>query len=84
MTGLTSIHRTTSGELDLTYPQEWVGQINGTSLSGALHMEGQDLELLGENDQPQQNHVEAKKGNGGGSLEFDTVSGECKIKIGKA
>jgi hypothetical protein len=84
MTGLTSMHRTISGELDLTYPQEWVGQVNGTSLSGALHMEGQDLELLGENDQPQQNHVEAKKGNGGGKMEFDTVSGECKIKIGKA
>jgi hypothetical protein len=84
MTGLTSIHKTTSGELDLTYPQEWMGQINGTSLSGALHLEGQDLQLLGENDEPRQNHVEAKKGTGGGKLEFDTVSGECKIKIGKA
>jgi hypothetical protein len=84
MTGLTSMHQTTSGELDLTYPQEWVGHINGTAASGALHMEGKDLELLGENDKPQENHVEAKKGSGGGKLEFDTVSGECKIKIGKA
>jgi DUF4097 and DUF4098 domain-containing protein YvlB len=83
MTGLISMHKTTSGELDLTYPQEWVGHINGTSLSGALHLEGKYLELLGENDKPQQNHVEAQKGSDGGKMEFDTVSGECKIRIGK-
>lgn len=84
MTGLTSVHRTTSGELDLTYPQEWVGHVNGTSLNGALHMAGKDLELLNQNDHPGQNHVEAKKGDGGSSLDFDTVDGECKIKIGSA
>lgn len=84
MTGLTSVHSTTSGELDVTYPQEWVGHVDGTSLNGALHMAGKDLELLNENDQPGQNHVEAKKGDKGSSLEFDTVDGECKIKIGSA
>lgn len=83
MTGLTSNHKTSSGELDLTYPQEWAGHINGTSLSGALHMEGKDLELLAEINEPTKNHVEAKKGGNGGKMEFDTVSGECKIKIGK-
>lgn len=84
MTGLTSVHSTTSGELDVSYPQEWVGHVDGTSLNGALHMAGKDLELLNENDQPGQNHVEAKKGDKGSSLEFDTVDGECKIKIGSA
>jgi hypothetical protein len=84
MTGLTSIHQTTSGELDVTYPQEWIGHVNGTSLNGALHLEGEDLVLLGENDEPQNNHVEAKKGVNGGSMDFNTVSGECKIKIGKS
>lgn len=84
MTGLTSVHSTTSGELDVTYPQEWLGHVNGTSLNGALHMSGKDLELLNQNDQPGQNHVEAKKGDGGSRLEFDTVDGECKIKIGSA
>jgi hypothetical protein len=84
MTGLTSIHKTTSGELDVIYPQEWIGHVNGTSLNGALHLEGKDLELLGENDKPQNNHVEAKKGSGGGSIGFNTISGECKIKIGKS
>lgn len=84
MTGLTSVHTTVSGELDLTYPQEWVGHVNGTSMSGALEMEGKDLELLGENDSPGQNHIEAKKGDKGSSLEFNTLDGECKIRIGSA
>ncbi|KAL5113634.1 hypothetical protein ACEQ8H_008499 [Pleosporales sp. CAS-2024a] len=84
LTGLLSTHKTTSGELDLNYPQEWVGHINGTSLSGALHLQGKDVQLLGESDRPQHNHVEAQKGSGGGKLQFDTVIGECKIKIGNA
>jgi DUF4097 and DUF4098 domain-containing protein YvlB len=84
MTGLTSVHKTTSGELDVTYPQEWVGHINGTSLSGALHMQGKELELLAEVNEPMKNHVEAKKGGAAAStMVFDTVSGECKVKIGK-
>ncbi|KAH8708544.1 hypothetical protein GQ44DRAFT_690874 [Phaeosphaeriaceae sp. PMI808] len=83
MTRLTSVHKTTSGELDLRYPEEWVGHVNGTSMSGALHMQGLSLELLGENTEPQKNHVEAKKGSGGSKLEFDSVSGACEIKIGK-
>ena len=83
MTGLLSVHSTVSGELDLTYPPEWVGHVNGTSMSGALRLQGADLELLGENEEPGKNHVEAQKGSGGGRMEFDTVSGQCEIKIGK-
>ncbi|KAF2032408.1 hypothetical protein EK21DRAFT_99044 [Setomelanomma holmii] len=83
MTGLYGVHRTVSGELDLTYPQEWVGQLNGTSLSGALHLQGADVELLSEVAEPQKNHVEARKGNGGARMYFDTVSGQCEIKVGK-
>ncbi|RYN17883.1 hypothetical protein AA0112_g11864 [Alternaria arborescens] len=83
MSGLVSTHKSTSGGLDVTYPPEWSGVVDGTSLSGALHLQGKDLELLGENDEPGKNHVEAKKGEGDSSLSFDTVSGECEIKIGK-
>ncbi|KAF2824659.1 hypothetical protein CC86DRAFT_353141 [Ophiobolus disseminans] len=83
LTGLLSVHSTVSGELDLTYPPEWVGHVNGTSMSGALHLQGKELELLGENKEPGRNHVEAKKGSGGGKMEFDTVSGQCEIKIGR-
>lgn len=83
MNGLVSTHKSSSGGLAVTYPQEWTGHIDGTSLSGALHLQGKELELLNENDTPGKNHVEAKKGNGASTLSFDTTSGECEIKIGK-
>jgi hypothetical protein len=83
MSGLVSTHKSTSGGLDVTYPPEWSGVVDGTSLSGALHLQGKDLELLRENDEPGKNHVEAKKGQGESTLSFDTVSGGCEIKIGK-
>jgi len=83
LNGLTSTHKSTSGEIDVTYPQEWTGMIDGTSMNGELHLQGKDLELLKENDTPGKNHVEAKKGDGASRLTFDTVSGGCEIKIGK-
>ncbi|KAF1834739.1 hypothetical protein BDW02DRAFT_588639 [Decorospora gaudefroyi] len=84
MTGLVSTHKSTSGGLNVTYPAEWTGFVDGTSLSGALHLQGQALELVTENDVPRENHVEAKKGDVAGStLSFGTVSGACEIRIGK-
>lgn len=81
--GLTSIHKSVSGGVGLVYPKEWQGHVDGTSLSGELHLQGQDLELLSENDTPGKNHVEAKKGNSGSKMVFSTVSGGCDIRIGK-
>jgi hypothetical protein len=83
MTGLVSTHKSVSGGVGLEYPKEWQGHIDGTSLSGELHLQGKELELLSENDEPGKNHVEAKKGDGGSKMVFDTVSGGCDIKIGK-
>ncbi|KAF1843166.1 uncharacterized protein K460DRAFT_340992 [Cucurbitaria berberidis CBS 394.84] len=83
MAGLLSAHKTTSGGMNVTYPEEWVGYVDGTSLSGALHLQGKDLELVKESSEPGKNHVEAKKGGGGSTLKFDTVSGGCEIIVGK-
>ena len=80
--GLISTHKSVSGGVGLMYPKEWQGHIDGTSLSGELHLQGQELELLSENDTPGKNHVEAKKGDGGSKMVFDTVSGGCDIQIG--
>lgn len=81
--GLKSTHSSVSGGVGLKYPKEWQGHVDGTSLSGELHLQGKDLELLGQNDTPGKNHVEAKKGNGGSQMVFNTVSGGCDIKIGE-
>ncbi|KAI8936675.1 hypothetical protein NX059_007070 [Plenodomus lindquistii] len=83
LSGLVSTHKSTSGGLDVTYPQEWTGVVDGTSLRGALHLQGKDLQLVDENAEPGKNHVEAMKGDGRSSLSFDTVSGGCEVKIGK-
>ncbi|KAF1925492.1 uncharacterized protein M421DRAFT_237112 [Didymella exigua CBS 183.55] len=83
LTGLVSTHKSVSGGVGLKYPKEWQGHVEGTSLSGELHLQGKELELLRKNDEPGKNHVEAKKGTGGSKMVFDTVSGGCDIKIGK-
>ena len=83
MTALTSTHTSISGAIDLEYPTEWQGYINGTTLSGSLHLQGQGLQLMHENDEPGSNHVEAQKGGGKSTMKFDTVSGGCDLTIGK-
>ncbi len=81
--GLISTHKTTSGGLNVWYPEEWMGFVDGTSLSGALHLQGNDLVLLNQNDKPGQNHVEARKGGDGSLMAFDTMNGGCEVTIGK-
>lgn len=83
MMGLFSTHKSISGGVGLVYPKEWQGHIVGTSLSGELHLQGKELELINENDTPGMNHIEASNGNGGSNMAFDTVSGGCDIRIGK-
>lgn len=83
LTGLMSTHKSVSGGVGLVYPKEWQGHVDGTSLSGSLHLQGTELELLKENNTPGMNHVEAKKGNGASTMVFNTISGGCNIVIGK-
>lgn len=81
---LMSTHKGLSGALDVTYPQEWEGHLEGTSLSGVVHLQGRDLELLHEEqDVTGGSRVEAKKGKGGSRMSFNTVSGGCEVKIGR-
>jgi DUF4097 and DUF4098 domain-containing protein YvlB len=79
---LTSTHKTISGAIDLTYPQEWEGHLDGSAVSGAIHLQGKDLELIDEVSEPGKNHVEARKGKGSSELTFSTVSGRCEVRIG--
>ncbi|KAF2477023.1 uncharacterized protein BDR25DRAFT_330944 [Lindgomyces ingoldianus] len=80
---LTSTHKSISGAMDLTYPQEWEGHLEGSTLNGSLHLEGRDLELIHQGeDVPGGSRVEAKKGGGGSNMLFKTVSGSCEVKVG--
>ncbi|PSN68259.1 hypothetical protein BS50DRAFT_492532 [Corynespora cassiicola Philippines] len=83
MNKFTSRHKSVSGAIDLTYPQEWEGHLEGTSMNGSLHLQGKDLELIRQDEKPGKNMVEAKKGTGSSSMAFKTVSGGCEVKVGK-
>ncbi|KAH7135076.1 hypothetical protein B0J11DRAFT_501926 [Dendryphion nanum] len=81
---LMSTHKGVSGALDITYPQEWEGHLDGSSLNGVVHLQGRDLELLHEEqDITGGNRVEAKKGKGNSRMSFGTISGGCEVKVGK-
>lgn len=83
MNKLRSTHKSISGVIDLTYPEEWEGHLEGTSMEGMLHLQGQNLELIRQDERPGLNRAEAKKGNGGSNMVFNTVSGGCEVKVGK-
>jgi hypothetical protein len=82
MVDLISTHKSTSGGINVTYPQEWSGYIDGTSSSGALHLQGKDLILMSKNDEAGENHIEAEKGEGVSMLTFQSVNGNCDVRIG--
>jgi hypothetical protein len=83
MSKLVSTHKSISGILDVEYPQEWEGHVLGESVTGALHLQGADLELIREEEREGLNQVEAKKGGAGSTMMFSTTSGGCEVKIGK-
>jgi DUF4097 and DUF4098 domain-containing protein YvlB len=80
---LMSKHTSVSGSISLTYPQEWEGHLQGQSVSGTLHVQGRDLELIRQEERPGLNRVEAKKGSGGSTMVFNTVNGGCDVSVGK-
>lgn len=80
---LISSHTSISGQMKLNYPQEWEGHLEGQSVTGVLHLQGKDLELIRQDERPGMNRVEAKKGNGGSTMVFKTLNGGCDILVGK-
>ncbi|PVH96220.1 hypothetical protein DM02DRAFT_599577 [Periconia macrospinosa] len=82
MKKLVSNHKTISGAIDLTYPQQWEGNLEGQSFNGTVHLQGRDLELTKQEELEGFNRVEAKKGEGSSTLVFGSVSGGCEVKVG--
>ncbi|KAF2449882.1 hypothetical protein P171DRAFT_451942 [Karstenula rhodostoma CBS 690.94] len=80
---LLSTHTSVSGSINLTYPQEWEGHLEGQSVSGALHVQGKDLKLIRREERPGLNRVEAKKGDGGSTMVFKTLNGGCDVLVGE-
>ncbi|KAF1958438.1 hypothetical protein CC80DRAFT_30696 [Byssothecium circinans] len=81
---MVSTHKSINGVVDLTYPQEWEGHLQGQSFNGTVHLRGKDLELLKQEEKEGFNLVEAKKGSGGSAMAFGTIAGGCEVKVGKS
>jgi DUF4097 and DUF4098 domain-containing protein YvlB len=83
MEKLVSTHTSVSGSINLTYPQDWEGHLEGQSVTGSLHVQGKDLKLIRQEERPGLNRVEAKKGNGGSTMVFKTLNGGCGVLVGR-
>ena len=79
---LRSSHRSVSGSLRLSYPREWAGRFEGTSVSGSLSAEGPGLDVE-RGGGPGLNRVSGKsKVDGGAELSFNSVSGGARLVVG--
>lgn len=82
---LHSQHRAKSGSLELMYPRQWEGIVEGWSYSGSITLRGRDLEPYSRQViSPIGKHVIARKGHGDSQLSFRTTSGSAKVNIGAA
>jgi hypothetical protein len=72
---MSSTHSSTSGSLNLRYPREWEGMIEGHTLSGSSGFYGGGVDVI----RRSKNYVLAKKGNGNSTLRFRTGSGSVNV-----
>ena len=75
---LLSSHSSTSGSIQLEYPQMWEGKIRGGTGSGIISLEGKDVDLILDMDRK----VLARKGFGRSELGFRTGSGSVHVNVG--
>lgn len=79
---LRSTHRSVSGSLRLSYPREWAGAFEGTSVSGHLSAEGPGLDVE-RGGGPGLKRVSGKsKVPGEAELSFSSVSGGARLVVG--
>ncbi|KAK3073737.1 hypothetical protein LTR53_004434 [Teratosphaeriaceae sp. CCFEE 6253] len=81
---LRSIHKTSSGSLNLVYPQSWEGAIQGGTRSGGISVVGRDVTVFYEGRLGEQGgkRVVARKGYGDSHLDFVTGSGAATLRMG--
>ncbi|KAI9751097.1 MAG: hypothetical protein M1815_001375 [Lichina confinis] len=70
-------HSVNSGSLRLEYPSEWEGEIRGSTASGSINVHGDDVNVV----VGTPSHFLARKGDGDGVIDFDSVSGSVGIWV---
>lgn len=84
-----SEHRSasTSGDIDITYPEQWEGTIDGQTNTGSISIKGKDVEMDDYRGKlwPVWQHITARKGNNGpGSMGLKTLSAAIRVRVGVA
>ncbi|KAF2160469.1 hypothetical protein M409DRAFT_70435 [Zasmidium cellare ATCC 36951] len=73
----------TSGSIDILYPDEWSGMIDEQSTSGSLSVKGKGVRVISDGGySPVERHLIAQKGYGGGEIGVKTTSGSVKVRFG--
>lgn len=81
-----SVHKSssTSGSIDILYPDEWSGMIDEESTSGSLNVRGKGVKVITDGGKsPAYRHLIAQKGYGGGEMSIKTTSASIRVKFGE-
>jgi hypothetical protein len=82
LSSLTSKHITHAASLDIAYPSEWEGHIEGSTAVGALTLRG-EVRIIKEGGLgPVGRYVVAEKGDGRSEMEFRTGAGSAFVEMG--
>lgn len=79
---ISSSHSARSGQLNLRYPDEWQGSIDGQVKSGNLNLRGRDVEILEQGARGALKYVHARKGQAASKLKFEIKSGNVDVVVG--
>jgi hypothetical protein len=74
-------HVTMSGSLKVEYPRAWEGQISARATSGSIRVDGEGVEREESGGGGFGKTVRARKGNGNGVLELESMSGSVVAHV---
>ncbi|KAI1759497.1 hypothetical protein GGR53DRAFT_141607 [Hypoxylon sp. FL1150] len=81
---LQALHKSTSGNVELQYPQAWEGNLKASTTSGSLSVGGKDVRIIRSVGGFPGSKLEARKGSSdpGSSIEVRAVMGSLNAVIG--
>jgi len=84
--GLTGRHSTVSGSLNVVYPRDYEGTLEGSTVAGSVNIGGEGVTITENTRWPGRNIVKGAKGAGkngqGGSVEANTINGSVRLWVG--
>jgi len=79
---LKSFHRTTSGDINVRYPEEWQGKMKLTTTSGDFKIIGKNMKVFEKKKGIAGKLWRALKGDGVSRAKLSTISGDIKVSVG--